>query len=371
MIDAEDFLQRLTERGVSFYTGVPDSLLKGLITSLEKSYGKNHFIAANEGAALGLAAGYHLATGKLPLVYLQNSGLGNLVNPLTSLTDGEMYGIPVLLIIGWRGEPGIKDEPQHSVMGKITPALLKLLNVPFIAVKKDGKEEWKTAVNETVAWCIQQNRPAALLVEAGAFREEEKQEGNGYELSSGEALRIVYQHLQKDDVVVCTTGKIGRVFYKINAAEKKVASCFLNVGSMGHAVSIATGLAMHQARRVVLFDGDGALLMHTGALALPAALGLKNFVYVLLNNGAHQSVGCQPTLGFAVDFCTVAEGLGFKNATSVVKAGTLNPVAQNLNDYGFIEVRINTQTDVALPRPAETPRKAKVIFMKSLNLDGQ
>lgn len=367
MIPAEEFLEALSGSGINFYTGVPDSLLKGLLTAIEKKHKPAHFIAANEGAALGLATGYYFATAGLPVVYLQNSGLGNLVNPLTSLTDKEMYGVPVLLIIGWRGEPGVKDEPQHAVMGKITPALLNLLRVPFIVLKKEVEHEWKTAVNEAVTLCRSGNRPVALLVEAGVFSEDET-EGNGdYALTSEEAVRMVHDRLNKDDAVICTTGKIGRVFYRINAVENRIASYFLNVGSMGHAVSIATGLAVHQSRRVVLFDGDGALLMHTGALALLAHLRLQNFVYVLLNNGAHQSVGSQPTLGFAVDFCAIAKGFGYEKATLADTAEKLRAVTANLADHRFVEVRINTQTDGFLPRPKESPKEAKELFMTSLN----
>ncbi|HVF95996.1 MAG TPA: phosphonopyruvate decarboxylase, partial [Flavisolibacter sp.] len=311
MIQPAAFLQHLAGHGISFYAGVPDSLLKGLLACIEKKESRNHFIAANEGAALGLAAGYHLATGGLPVVYLQNSGMGNLVNPLTSLTDAEMYQIPILFIIGWRGEPGIPDEPQHAVMGKITPAMLNLLNIPFIVLKKDNDPQWKNLVNEAVVLCSSRNRAVALLVEAGVFADDDLEINGGHELSSENAIQLVYNSLHADDAVVCTTGKIGRAFYKINAVEKKIKACFLNVGSMGHAASIATGIALHRKNRVVLFDGDGALLMHTGALALTASLRLKNLVYVLLNNGAHQSVGSQPTLGFSVDFCTIAKGFGF------------------------------------------------------------
>lgn len=364
MISPDDFLQTLSGYGVSFYTGVPDSLLKGLIAAIEKRHKRHHHTAANEGAALALAAGYHLATGAVPVVYLQNSGLGNLVNPLTSLSAAEMYGLPVLLVIGWRGEPGVKDEPQHGVMGKITPALLNLLHVPFIVLKKGDDHEWRTAVEEMMAVCKNQSRPAALLVEADVFPDDEAEEENDFPLDSEEAIRSVYARLSGDDVVACTTGKIGQVFYKINSVEGRINSHFLNVGSMGHAVSIATGLAMSQRKRVVVFDGDGALLMHTGALALPASLPLPNFIYVLLNNGAHQSVGGQPTLGFAVDFCAVAEAFGFRNPVRIKDAGSLN--ALPLAEHDFIEIRINTQTDAALPRPKESPKQAKESFMRGL-----
>ncbi len=366
MIEPNEFLQQLTTAGVQFYTGVPDSLLKGFITAIDRHEKTNHHIAANEGAALGLAAGYHLATGGLPLVYLQNSGLGNLINPLTSLADRDMYGIPVLLVIGWRGEPGMPDEPQHKVMGQITPTLLHQLHVPFVVVKKHDDVEWRTALEDAMAACRKENRPVALLIEAGVFAEEEKTAGNAYDMSAKEAIASVYRLLHPNDTVVCTTGKIGRIFYQINEQQKKISRYFLNVGSMGHAISIATGLALSQEGRVVVFDGDGALLMHMGALALPPALKLSNLVYIVLNNGAHQSVGSQPTLGFQVDFCAIARGCGFSNPVRVQHGADLDQSAADLSAIDFLEVRINTYTDNDLPRPKETPQEAKTRLMQAL-----
>lgn len=366
MIQPEDFLHELTTAGIGFYTGVPDSLLKGLITTIETAHKNQHFTAVNEGAAIGLAAGYHLATGKVPVVYLQNSGLGNMINPLTSLADREVYGIPLLCIIGWRGEPGVKDEPQHVFMGRITPSLLNQLHIPFIVLKKDDEQEWRASVKEAIELCAKETRPVALLVESGVFPEEELEPKNGYELSAEEAIGILYTKLNKEDIVICTTGKIGRAFYRINSEKKIISKYFLNVGSMGHAISIATGLAMQVKERVILFDGDGALLMHMGALALPPSLQLKNLVYVLLNNGAHQSVGSQPSLGFEVDFCTIASGCGFVNATMVERKESLAALGIFLNEIDFLEIRINTKSSEPMPRPQQSPREAKEAFMKAI-----
>jgi phosphonopyruvate decarboxylase len=367
MIQPIDFLKQLTASGVSFYAGVPDSLLKGLLTAITQFAGHNHFITANEGAAVGLAAGYHLATGKLPVVYLQNSGLGNCINPLTSLTDKDMYAIPMLLIVGWRGEPGLEDEPQHLVMGKITPTLLHQLHVPFIVLKKGGEDhDWKEALQEAIELCRKDSRPVALLVESGVFPEEEIVNPNAYEMRVEEAIAIIYDKLTADDIVVCTTGKIGRAFYQCNLVQKKVSRYFLNVGSMGHALSIATGLAMQTKNRVVAFDGDGALLMHMGALALPPSIALSNLHYILLNNGAHQSVGSQPTLGFQVDFCTIARGCGFQNPVMITSRESLAADPTLSPGRYFTEIRINTETNQGLPRPAESPKKAKESFMRAL-----
>ncbi|HEX8314584.1 MAG TPA: phosphonopyruvate decarboxylase [Flavisolibacter sp.] len=362
----EIFLQKLRSQGIDFFAGVPDSLLKGFISSVEQNCKHVHHITANEGAAVALAAGYHLATGKVPLVYLQNSGLGNVVNPLTSLADKEVYSIPILLVIGWRGEPGVKDEPQHSKMGKITPALLNLLQIPFIVIKKEDTEAWKMAVQEAIQLCNDHHKPAALLVEEGSFSNNELEVMPVYEMSSHEAISHFYLGLEMGDIVICTTGKIGRVFYQINSVQQKIKSHFLNVGSMGHAISIATGVAMYQKRRVFVLDGDGSLLMHMGSLALTASLNLPNLIYVVLNNGAHQSVGAQPTLGFFVDFCTIAKGCGFTSPFLIENSEIMQSWSDNLDQYDFVEIRINTYMKEPLPRPEETPKQAKENFMRDI-----
>ena len=366
MIRPKDFVEKLVASGFSFFTGVPDSLLKGIITEIENSHQQSHYIAANEGAAVGLAAGYHFSTGKTPLLYLQNSGLGNMVNPLTSLTPKEVYGVPMLLLIGWRGEPGIPDEPQHEVMGKITPALLNLLHIPFIVIKKGDDFAWREAITDALILCSSNQKPAALLVEEGCFENEELALPVVYEMDSETAISVLYTNFQKDDIIICTTGKIGRAFYKINSQQKRIRKYFLNVGSMGHALSIGTGVAMHTEHRVLILDGDGALLMHTGALALAASLQLPNLVYVVLNNGVHQSVGNQPTLGFFVDFCTIAKGFGFANSIKVEGRAALEKLNFQADQNDFIEIRINGHTAEPLPRPEDKPNEAKTRFMKNL-----
>jgi phosphonopyruvate decarboxylase len=369
MIQPFQFLQQLSDAGVQFYTGVPDSLLKGLIAAIDRFNGPTHHIAVNEGAALALAAGYHLATGGLPVVYLQNSGLGNLINPLTSLADREVYSIPVLLIIGWRGEPGVADEPQHMVMGRITPTLLHQLHVPFVVIKSNDEHEWRVSLQDAVTMSRKEARPVALLIESGVFPEDSLIANNHYELSAEEAIRAVYASLAPEDIVVCTTGKIGRAFYKINEEQGRINRYFLNVGSMGHAISIASGLALHTTSRVVVFDGDGALLMHMGALALPPSAKLSNLFYIVLNNGAHQSVGSQPTLGFKVDFCAIAKGCGYKNPVCIKNRIDLNALTGSLPPIDFLEIRINTHTSEDLPRPKELPQAAKERLMTAVQTD--
>ncbi len=366
MIQPSQFLAQLTEAGIHFYAGVPDSLLKGLLTAIAINFPDQHFITANEGAAVGLATGHYLATGNVPAVYLQNSGLGNIINPLTSLTDKDMYGIPMLLIIGWRGEPGAKDEPQHLVMGRITTTLLHQLNVPFIVLKKSDEHEWIESVQEAVVTAKEKMRPVALLVESGLFPDDELEAERRYELSAEDAIQLIYGQLAEDDIVICTTGKIGREFFALNESRGKIKKYFLNVGSMGHAVSIATGIAMQVKERVVLLDGDGSLLMHMGAMALPAHLKLQNLACVVLNNGAHGSVGAQPTLGFEVDFCTIAHGCGFQNPVRITSRDGWEKLGENFREVDFLEFRINTASSAFLPRPTATPWEAKEAFMKAL-----
>jgi phosphonopyruvate decarboxylase len=359
---SNEFIRELKEHGVEMFTGVPDSLLKGFISSLPKANSISHVIAANEGAAVGIAAGFHLSTGKIPLVYLQNSGLGNLVNPITSLADPEVYGIPLLLLIGWRGEPGHKDEPQHKKMGAVTTGILEALGIPFRIIGPGS--DWKEDLKELLHLAGSNNQPVALLCRADFFEDNQSTEDNRYPMSSEEAIGLVYETLDVSDIVVCTTGKIGRLFYAINQQRKKISCYFLNVGAMGHTLSIGSALAKFTNRKVVVFDGDGSLLMHMGALAKPFELQSGRFQYFLLNNGSHQSVGAQPTLGFEVDFTQIAKGCGYKDPVCITQAEEMS--TGSFAGHDFVEVRINNKTIDPLPRPSETPSQAKSAFMKML-----
>jgi phosphonopyruvate decarboxylase len=361
MIDPGAFINELIENEIHFCTGVPDSLLSGFIQGFDHDERITHKIAVNEGAALASASGYHLATGKTALVYLQNSGLGNLINPLTSLCDAEVYGIPVVMVIGWRGKPGTKDEPQHVKMGRINKDLLNVLEIPFVVLEKELQDDWKSALRSIIQKAKSGLQPVAILVGAGVFESGKGYGDNQLELSSAQAIALLYENWQPSDIVLCTTGKIGRVFYKINQERKKIGRYFLNVGAMGHVLSLATTLATNRNERVIVLDGDGSLLMHMGALA--TAAGISNLQYILLNNGAHQSVGGQPTAGFDIDFVTIAKGCGL-NAISCSTAEDLKNVGGSRQ--GFIEIRINTKTDVSLPRPTAAPSEAKRNFMAQM-----
>ncbi|RYY88690.1 MAG: phosphonopyruvate decarboxylase [Chitinophagaceae bacterium] len=364
MIEAAQFIQALEENGVGFFTGVPDSLLSSFSAALQPLPRERHLIAANEGAAIALAAGYHLATGGLPLVYLQNSGLGNLVNPLTSLLDETVYGIPVVLLVGWRGQPGTKDEPQHGKMGAATVPLLETLGVP-VRFLRVGDEDVNTLVTDAAREARERSAPVAIVVEKGALGERSLPQQEDYPLSSSAAIGLLSAAFRPGDKVLCSTGKIGRAFYSWNERQGNPVDAFLNVGAMGHTGSLAAALALHSDQRIWLLDGDGALLMHLGALGLIGSLQLKNLNYILLNNGAHESVGRQPTLGFNIDFCAVARACGFAGALLIENEESLRRWLSSREEGLFVEIRINTRVPADLPRPAGSLKEAGGRFRSS------
>lgn len=371
MIHAEQLYNFLNEQGVDFYTGVPDSLLRHFLQYIQDHAPKEkHVITANEGLAIALAAGYHLNSGKIPLVYLQNSGLGNTINPLTSLTNKEMYSVPMLLMIGWRGRPGIKDEPQHKKMGAITSPLLDLLEVPHYLLEKDEEASFKK-IEQAVAKAISIQGPVALLVPEEIF---ELYNGNAqpdpYTLERMEVVRRIIDRLDKNDTVICTTGKIGREFYEQNlAAGKKISRYLLNTGAMGHANQIGLGILMAGIPRVIILDGDGSLLMHLGALPTIAAQIKNGFIHILLNNGCHESVGGQPTAALSADCCGIATACGFKKIFRIVNDAELQDWLSNHCNSGetqFVEIRISRKSEKVTGRPAGKPEDWKNDFMAAL-----
>lgn len=369
MVAPQVFLNALKKNEIQFFTGVPDSLMKDFLHHVEKEGEGKHIVAANEGAAISMASGYHLATGKIPLVYLQNSGIGNLINPLTSLADAEVYGIPMLLLIGWRGQPGTIDEPQHKKMGRVTLDLLSILEIPYFILGSNAKSSWESFIEDAIRTTSKIHQPVALVVESGFFSEDKK---NGRLPSSNEinivgAIETIKKNLVPNDLVVCTTGKIGRVFYSINQNdEKPLDTYFLNIGAMGHANSIAAMLSSFSKKRVVLFDGDGALLMHMGALATIGQLDLPNFIYVVYNNGAHESVGGQPTVALDIDLCAIARACGFSQSYCIKNYDELTKFQLSAPGKVFIEIQINLEVPETLPRPNLPPREAKYNLMQSL-----
>lgn len=373
MLSPAFFIDTLKTLGVDFYAGVPDSLLKNVCAYITDHFDDRHnIIAANEGGAIGLAAGYHLATGKVGCVYMQNSGQGNVINPLASLTDREVYHIPMLLLIGWRGRPGVHDEPQHVKQGKITTGLLNVMGVNYEVLSKDeavAKKQMAKAM-ESISLT---GDVFALVVEKDTFDSYTLQKNavNDYELTREEAIQMVASAIENDAAVVSTTGMISRELFEYREAQQQGHQRdFLTVGSMGHASQIALGIAMEKPhRRVYCFDGDGAALMHLGGMAIVASKATANYIHVVFNNGAHDSVGGQPTVGHRVDLPAIAKAVGYKDAWRVDTREALSASLQTLPGVEgpvMLEIRVRKGNRKDLGRPTTTPIQNKEALMEFL-----
>ena len=372
-IKPTDFFDRLSNHGVEFFTGVPDSLLKEFCLCIDDRVpGKKHIIAANEGNAIALAAGYHLASRSLPLVYMQNSGLGNAVNPLLSLCDPDVYSIPMFVMIGWRGEPGITDEPQHVKQGKIQLELLDTMGIPYEIISKD-EGHFEEKISQLVETAKINKRPVVLLVKKGTFEKYGKQNehpDSDYMLRE-EALGIILDNIDENAIVVSTTGKTSREIFEIR--EKRNESHqqdFLTVGSMGHCSSIALGIAIAQPnRQVVCIDGDGSLLMHLGSLTSIASVKPENFRHILLNNEVHESVGGQDTAAKNLDLSAIVKSTV---SSKMFLAKTPVELKANITDFltgkspAFLEVKIRPGSRDDLGRPTIKPVENKADFMTFL-----
>jgi phosphonopyruvate decarboxylase len=365
----------IRSQGIRYFAGVPDSLLAdfcAFVTDHEDEHA--HVITANEGNAVALASGHYLATGEPALVYMQNSGLGNAVNPLLSLSDEEVYSIPMLMMIGWRGEPGVKDEPQHVKQGRVMVPMLDAMEIPWFELHP-GMDDAGEVIARACALMRERSAPVALLVRKGAFEKYKLQKTirTDFPMDREGAVKCVVDLLGERDVVVSTTGKTSRELYEYRAARGDGhGSDFLTVGAMGHTASIAMGVAHGQPdRRVVCLDGDGSALMHLGALAIIGQSGLGNLVHVVVNNGAHDSVGGQPTAGFAIDLVAIAKACGYRHASSV---STPEEVKAAFAGFGandgpvLLEVRVNKGARDDLGRPKSTPVENRDAFMKRLGL---
>lgn len=373
MLSPKIFIESLAAKGIDFFAGVPDSLLKNVCAFISDTLDDRHnIIAANEGAAVGLAAGHYLATGHIPCVYMQNSGEGNAINPLASLTDKEVYGIPVLLVIGWRGEPGVHDEPQHVKQGKITLPLLDAMGIRHEILSQD-ETEFRSQLDGAVRHMSETGEAFAFIVRKNTFEPYtlQRHEVNDYPLSREEAIQKVAASLSAKDVIVSTTGMISRELFEYRTAQGQGHERdFLTVGSMGHASQIALGIALEKTdRRVWCFDGDGAALMHLGSVAIIADKAPENFVHVIFNNGAHDSVGGQPTVGLKVNLAGIAKAAGYKDAVSVTTAedlGSALKVLKTMRGPVLLEVRVHRGNRKDLGRPTTTPiqnRDALMEFM--------
>ena len=398
MVEVGKFVDGLKSAGVEFFAGVPDSLLKSFCAYVTDTCGGNHVIAANEGGAIGLAAGHYLATGTPALVYMQNSGQGNAVNPLASLADQDVYSIPMVLLVGWRGEPGVKDEPQHVKQGKVTVSLFETLGIPT-EVLPDDEAAALELTRKMVERAKMESRPVALVVRKGLFAEYKLQNKKPdiATLPREQAIEGVLRALPKDAVVVSTTGMISREVYETRERLGQDHSRdFLTVGSMGHASMIALGIAKAQPhRKVYCLDGDGANIMQMGNMAIVGQSGCDNLTHIVFNNAAHDSVGGQPTVGGEIDFEKIAEELGY-NVLQSPQDQYVNPkgigveeVASGMDwlismeeqsnqhkpDYfaempkkpNFILFKVAKGARKDLGRPKEPPQVNKNLFMETLS----
>lgn len=370
-MEANDLVNAFVKEGCRFFTGVPDSLLTKFSACVMQRSDVTHLIAANEGNAVGLAIGEYLATGAPAVVYMQNSGLGNAVNPIASLADPDVYGIPIFLVIGWRGEPGIHDEPQHVKQGEITPGLLNVLGIPFAILSKEANGE--KAIAQLWSRMKERKGPVALLVRKGAIEGEYKVEKKPIdsEISREEAINALLQSLPKEAFLVATTGKTGRELYELREKRNEVQRDFLTVGGMGHASSITLGVALqHPERWCVCLDGDGAALMHLGAMATIASTQPKRYLHIVLNNAAHESVGGQPTVADQIGFKKLSESLGYtgyrfaKSEDEIRKA--VNDITAEDRGCWLLEILVKQGSRSDLGRPKKSPKENKDAVMNFL-----
>ncbi len=368
-------VEKLTEIiGSDFFTGVPDSQLKALCDYLIDEYGidpKHHVIAANEGNCTALAAGYHLATGRIPVVYMQNSGLGNIINPVTSLLNDKVYAIPTVFIVGWRGEPGIHDEPQHIYQGEITLKLLENMDIRTFVIGRNTTDKEVMSVMEEYRKVLAAGKDVAFVVRKGAICYDGKPK---YENDNTMFREEVIRHIAKasgNDPIVSTTGKASRELFEAREANSQShRTDFLTVGSMGHCSSIALGVAINKpGTKVWCIDGDGAVLMHMGAMAVIGANSPNNMIHVVINNEAHESVGGMPTVASKTDLAAIARACGYPNTVCVDSIKALDAeleAAKKRSRLSFIEVKCSVGARADLGRPTTTALENKINFMEYL-----
>ena len=367
-MDIKNFVDSI---GAEFFAGVPDSQLKALCDYLMDMYGidpKRHLIAANEGNCTALAAGYHLATGKVPAVYMQNSGEGNIINPVASLLHRKVYGIPCIFIVGWRGEPGVHDEPQHVYQGEVTLRLLEDMEVNYLVVGPETTaEEIRAQMEKWQPWLAAGNQ-VAFVIRKGALSYQNKVSyANPFSMTREQAIQRIVD-VTGNDILISTTGKASRELFEIReAAGEGHQYDFLTVGSMGHSSSIALGIALQRPEeKVWCLDGDGAALMHMGAMAVVGACKPENLVHLLINNQAHETVGGMPTVSQAVDWLSLARACGYERTAAVEDEAQLTAVLQEAKasrELFFVEIRCANGARSDLGRPTTTPQQNKQCFM--------
>ena len=368
------FLQEVINLGIRTIAGVPDSTLKQFCDAVQLDNGKvfRHYVTANEGAAVGLATGEYLAAKRPCLIYLQNSGLGNIINPLASIANPEVYGIPILFMVGWRGEPGKRDEPQHIYQGKITCELLDVMDVPYSIIDENTTETQLKEIFSSARDILGQGRQYAVIVKKGTFEKENSFTwNNGYTLVREQALKLILETVYNDSYIISTTGKISRELYEqsdvLYGSHDRI---FMAVGGMGHASMIAYGMAQaDSSKRIVCVDGDGAVMMHMGSLAFIAKQAPKNFLHIVINNAAHESVGSIPTGFSGKNYTQIAAACGYFNTITVTNEKELMKAileAKENKNLMMIECMVSLKSRADLGRPKESAWENKTHFMESL-----
>lgn len=373
MLDQKIVFEELKKNGINFFTGVPDSYLNGFCDFALHHFPDRNIIAANEGNAIAIAAGHYFASTEIPLVYMQNSGMGNAINPLVSLADEHVYSVPMLLLIGWRGQPGISDWPQHELQGEITLKLLDAMHIHY-SILTDDMDTFRKILAEAADYCLKKRKSYALIVPKGVMAGEKADRSDTvYSMSRAEAIDIILDHMPSDTIYAATTGRATRELFFLRAKRGESRKHdFLNVGAMGHASSVALGIALEKPERnVVVLDGDSAAMMHMGAMTMVSKLSVPKFLHVILNNGAHESVGGQPSAGYDISLTTVADACGYQTVHHpVTDKEELIAAIKELNNCGraaFIDVRIHKGLDGKLPPLDFSHREAADALIAELN----
>lgn len=378
MIKPSTFYNLLLKHDTDFFAGVPDSLLKNFCAYItDNAPSEKHIISANEGSATALASGYHFATGKIPLIYMQNSGEGNMINPLLSLVDPDVYSVPMLILIGWRGEPGVHDEPQHVKQGKVTCDLLDAMKVPY-EILTDDESKLSEQFEKAYSYIKTNNAPYAFVIRKGTFDEYVLQNNIKVvaEMKREEAIEKIMLGASEKTAFISTTGMASRELYELREKHSMGhEKDFLTVGSMGHASQIALAIAMQKKDRPIFcIDGDGATIMQMGGLATVGTRKPKNMVHFVMNNGAHDSVGGQPTVGLEIDIPAIAKACGYEKIVSVSTSNELENAMKEIKDsfekglnvLTFVEVKVSKGARKDLGRPKSTPQENKKALMEFL-----
>lgn len=370
MINVEDFINYLKDNNINFFCGIPDSQLSSFCDYIQEN--ENNIIAANEGNAVAIASGYHLTTSNYPVVYLQNSGLGNIVNPVTSLTHSKVYSIPIIYVIGWRGQPGVHDEPQHEKQGEITLKLLELLDINYTVINNESEfDDLKNTFDNEFKEKLSNDESVAVVVSKGTFEDYKIEKTNNNTLTREKAIQTITNYLSDDDMIVSTTGKSSRELFEYRERNSQGhGNDFLTVGSMGHSSSIALGIALNNPnKKIFCFDGDGALLMHMGSAALIGSKSPKNFYHIMFNNSAHESVGGLPTIIGDIDISKLILSCGYKtvyNASNINELNNILPKFIESDGPVFLNIDVDISSRKDLGRPTTTPIENKNEFMKKL-----